>query len=950
MKMAKTSEFNRADSAQQKRSSNASYSDSWTMTFVKGEHKSRLKRNGNRNSQTPVAKSCTLHLVADYLFFTQVGGSDVMTTANVMKDTVRDADAIFRSTDFDQDGVGDNIGFLVINITVLRNYPSQYFPYSLYTSDPQQYLRNFSRVDHSKVCLAVVFTYLNFERSVGGVAWAASSSPAASPGGLCQLPVYVDKEAAHFSFNTIVVTFRTGGKTVRRDMAVRFLLHELGHSFGSTHDGDSSSDSCRLTSGSKVDGAFMMSHQSTTGEMPNNYRFSPCSVRAMYPVIVHKGTCLHEHRNSQCGNGLKEDGEECDCGNSAVCPYRDACCTPSDVSQNSSDPPCTLHRSKGKTCSPLSSPCCTANCTVVRDVTRVCDVGTDCMGLSLCDGVSDECPEAPVKQNETSCGGGSRFCEGGHCTGSVCRSHALIACQCTIPVTDRCKVCCKTSNDSDCLSLETLGLTESSGQNRPLYLTAGQPCWSPKPAFCDGLHVCASISSSSTDNTKYGFYQSTSRWIVRHWLYVLGAALCVVVGVTAFRTSRFHRKNSHIKAVHYGKIMAIFRIATLLKLHIMHDIALGRYLLGRYQRKVARCRVPLHYWEAVSRLRTFFPSCPLSHIANTVTLATSEDVVVCVLLAQGFPMRRFVSKLTTSEVARCGKLSRMYNRRHSLLQLDYNFTPEHSSGSSSSSGESWDGSSSSDESSDIGLLTRGVNALHTESVSRASSTSQIGLPSLAGKYISFHKDLPPRAAPSVCSLDTQPLFLRDTVSHLMTYAPSKTLEENIYDPEYNAYLRRLKEEMQNSRKTLNTASKDNASRRFVYTRSKDKWMDTPKKGTPTEQQPTPFSMLKSVTRKKTRNPVEMLSKLTISNKERDEVGIADKKKKSREAVCASAKEHNVHQEGSPLEIAEDGTLPGKTDGAVKTKKPEHDDTYVGEKIKHSGTANFGKVVLEYWFG
>ena len=211
----------------------------WTLRYRKASksNKQRSERKG-KSEATPQPLSCTLHLVADHLFFRHVGGGDVMATANVMKDTVRGADALFRSTDFDQDGVGDNVGFRVANITVLQHYPSPYFTYSLHNDDHLQYLQNFSRADHSRHCLAVVFTYMEFKRGVGGVAWVASSSTSARPGGICQRRIYVAKEAAYYSFNTAAITFLSRGQRVSRDFAVRTITHELGHCFGSTHDGD----------------------------------------------------------------------------------------------------------------------------------------------------------------------------------------------------------------------------------------------------------------------------------------------------------------------------------------------------------------------------------------------------------------------------------------------------------------------------------------------------------------------------------------------------------------------------------------------------------------------------------------------------------------------------------------------------------------------------------------
>nr|KAG5712724.1 hypothetical protein BaRGS_029779 [Batillaria attramentaria] len=245
--------------------------------------------------------NCQLHLVADELFYQNVGQKDERRTVRIMKDVIRGADAVFRSTDFDQvwlagrlDGVGDNIGFLVTNITIIKTRQQSFMPDNT-DNDHLTYLENFSRLDQSAYCLAVAFTYREFEQGV-----------------------YVNEEAAIFSFNTLAITLLTHGQRRSLDMAVRTLTHEFGHSFGSTHD-EGTGSSCGQVGVSRG-GTFLMNHYSTSGDMPNNRLFSPCSRGLMYPVIVKNGNCLQRYSGNRCGDGVVGDSEECDCGTSgSVC-------------------------------------------------------------------------------------------------------------------------------------------------------------------------------------------------------------------------------------------------------------------------------------------------------------------------------------------------------------------------------------------------------------------------------------------------------------------------------------------------------------------------------------------------------------------------------------------------------------------------------------------------------
>lgn len=192
----------------------------------------------------PVMTSCLLHLVADHLFFSNVGESSESKTASAMTAAVFGADAIFRNTDFDHDGTADNIGFQIENITIFTDYSKSFFSYSLDNNDHIEYLKNFSKIDHSHYCLAVVFTYKEFKQGVSGVAWIASSSPEGEPGGICQTPVYLKQEMAYYSFNTVVISFLIHNVRIGPEQAILILTHEFGHSFGSNHDQDLASE-CR---------------------------------------------------------------------------------------------------------------------------------------------------------------------------------------------------------------------------------------------------------------------------------------------------------------------------------------------------------------------------------------------------------------------------------------------------------------------------------------------------------------------------------------------------------------------------------------------------------------------------------------------------------------------------------------------------------------------------------
>ena len=111
-----------------------------------------------------------------------------------------------------------------------------------------------------------------------------------------------------------------------------------------------------------------------------------------------------------CGNGVVEEGEECDCGWEEDC--LEDCCWPQRTSHPSHEKPCTLKPKRD--CSPSQGPCCTNSCTFISGEKCLDDNG--CREESFCDGTSSSCPLSQVRPNKTVCN--KEFvCYKGECTG-----------------------------------------------------------------------------------------------------------------------------------------------------------------------------------------------------------------------------------------------------------------------------------------------------------------------------------------------------------------------------------------------------------------------------------------------------------------------------------------------------------------------------------------------------
>ena len=591
--------------------------------------KKALKRS-KRTITEP--RSCKIHIVADHLFFRNVGSMSYGSTVEAMMSGVAVADTIFRSTDFDGDGFGDNIGFVVGNITI---YSSQDDPNYKLKEDikiAKQFLETFSRYDFNSYCLGVAFTYRDFSQGTVGLSWVAASNPNAKSGGICST------RDGQFSYNTLWVTQLNGGEYFPGYKSAFALTHEFGHSFGSPHD-DLNDKKCTPQG---EDGNYIMHAFVISGEKPNNKLFSSCSIENMYPVIVRKGSlCLHKDKGPICGNGIREDGEDCDCGPSGTCIYVDPCCVPSDIS-NDQDTPCTyIH---GKRCSPKRSPCCTAGCEPISaSKKQICRPKTDCTGESYCDGVNPSCPDSVLLPDGKPCNGGRKICKSGKCFKSICEGLKLKDCQCT---TEKlfCDVCCKAYNASDVRCKPVGDFMTAPEYSKGLKIQPGQRCNGNK-GYCDEEHICILNTQEDALNILETFLGSAFRsdidiWFENYWHYVFGAfILCSAILAIFVVTYQKHR-DSHIEALRVAKLTtALTETLHQKRIYLKKIDNLKNGIEHRNQQITLGKR--MDFTEAVGRLSLLFPTAPTQLISDVAKCSANEEAAVRVLLIRGFPMRSF---------------------------------------------------------------------------------------------------------------------------------------------------------------------------------------------------------------------------------------------------------------------------------------------------------------------
>ncbi|KAM5355668.1 hypothetical protein ACJ41O_002314 [Fusarium nematophilum] len=246
-------------------------------------------------------------------------------------------------------------------------------------------------------------------------------------------------------------TVASANVVVRTSEEWQVFAHETGHTFGAVHDctegcsTSSDAQSCCPRSRDTCDarGDFLMNPSTSQGISD----FSPCSIGNICSGFKRnvKSDCLTDNRNvktitgSQCGNGIVEEDEDCDCGGEESC---------------AGNPCCDAATCKFKgdaVCDYTNEDCCTDECkfassgTVCRASTGTCDPEEKCPGDSAA------CPRDEHKSNGDDCGDGLK-CASGQCTSrddqcqtlfqNNTRGQDVEAC------TNSCLVSCRYSDDN----------------------------------------------------------------------------------------------------------------------------------------------------------------------------------------------------------------------------------------------------------------------------------------------------------------------------------------------------------------------------------------------------------------------------------------------------------------------------------------------------------------------
>ncbi|XP_053408228.1 disintegrin and metalloproteinase domain-containing protein 10-like [Mercenaria mercenaria] len=455
--------------------------------------------------------------------------------------------------------------------TLLRNFSSEEEEKLIdYYEDDNYYYEDYNYTDYygndeAQYCLSFLITARVLYRGKGspllGLTFHAAKGKEA---GICSTS----------NNNGFVTLFQETPQALPAQVTQLVFTHEVAHAFGAAHDNMDECSEFNLKD-EPTDGYYLMHSVAQRGDKPNHYKLSACSLKYISEVLSFQKSrqCFTESELPYCGNGIVDEGEQCDCGNDCDTGL-DNCCHSHNATGGLR---CTLK--EGAQCSPSQGPCCDSSvCQYInRSKDFVCQNSKPCVDELYCHGemYGSHCPppeKHEIRQDGFICSPNGRVCDAGSCNASICKLIQWRECQMsndeeklTIQEKeDLCYIGCRKPKSDDCISSSDLDkvrqhpefmnlLTNITADNTilPIRLPIGTPC-NRNTGYCDVFKRCRGASPDTPLSRLKNCISSgecgakiVAILKVYWWLVLLGSIACILLFWLFVKCCAVHTKSSN---------------------------------------------------------------------------------------------------------------------------------------------------------------------------------------------------------------------------------------------------------------------------------------------------------------------------------------------------------------------------------------------------------------------